>query len=84
MFPKMDNDSNKGKRKFTRIAIEIKKEIIVKHENGVRVSELVSQFGMGNSTICSILKNKEIIKKTNVGRGVTVLSKQKSQTIEVV
>lgn len=52
MCPKMDNDSNKGKRKITRIAIEVKKEIIVKHENGVCVSELVSQFGMGNSTIC--------------------------------
>jgi DNA-binding IclR family transcriptional regulator len=51
MGPKKDNDS-KVKRKMTRITIEVKKEIIAKHENGVRVSDLAIQFGVAKSTIC--------------------------------
>jgi transposase-like protein len=45
MGPKKDNDS-KVKRKMTRITVEVKKEIIATHESGVRVSDLVTQFGM--------------------------------------
>jgi hypothetical protein len=45
MRPKKDNDS-KVKRKMTRITIEVKKEIIAKHENGVCVFDLATQFGM--------------------------------------
>jgi hypothetical protein len=78
MGPKKNNDS-KVKRKMTRITIEVKKEITAKHENGVRVSDLAAQFGMAKSTI---LKNKETIKGANVARGVTVLIKQRSQTVE--
>lgn len=84
MGPKKDNDSSKVKRKMTRITIEVKKEIIAKHENGVRVSDLATQFGMAKSTICTILKNKETIKGADVARGVTVLTKQRSQMIEEV
>ena len=62
--------------------IDVKKEIIAKHENGVRVSDLATQFGMAKSTICTILKTRETIKKADVARGVTVITKQRSQTIE--
>jgi len=34
MGPKKDNDSSKVKRKNTNIMIDVKKEIISKHENG--------------------------------------------------
>ena len=64
--------------------IDIKKEIISKYENGVRVSDLATQFGMVKSTVCTILKNRETIKKADVARGVTVITKQRSQTIEEV
>jgi transposase-like protein len=50
MGPKKDNDS-KVKRKMIRITIEVKKEIVAKHENGVRVSDLATQFGVAKSTI---------------------------------
>jgi transposase-like protein len=53
MGPNKDNDS-KVKRKMTRIIIVVKKEIIAKHENGVRVSDLATQFGMAN-----ILKRRQ-------------------------
>ncbi|KDR15886.1 hypothetical protein L798_09812 [Zootermopsis nevadensis] len=42
MGPKKDNDSSKVKRKNTNIMIDIKKEIIAKHENGVHVSDLAT------------------------------------------
>ena len=81
MGPKKDNDS-KVKRKNTNIMIDVKKEIIANHENGVRVSDLATQFGMAKSTICTFLKNRETIKKADVARGVTVITKQRPQTIE--
>jgi len=84
MGPNKGSDSSKVKRKNTNIIIDVKKEIIAKHENGVRVSDLATQFGMAKSTICTILKNRETIKKADVARGVTVIMKQKSQTIEEV
>jgi len=58
MGPKKDNANTKVKRKNTNIKIDVKKEIIAKHENGVRVSDLATQFGMAKSTICTILKNR--------------------------
>jgi transposase-like protein len=79
--PKKDNDS-KVKRKMTRTTIEVKKEIIAEHENGVRVSDLATQFGMAKSMICTILKNKEMSKGANVARRVSVLTQQRSQMIE--
>ena len=82
MGPKKDNDSSKVKIKNTNIMIDVKKEIIAKHENGVGVFDLATQFGMAKSTICTILKNRETIKKTDVARGVTVITKQRSQTNE--
>ena len=42
------------------------------------------QFGMAKSTICTVLKNKEAIKGGDVAKGVKVLTKQRSQTIEEV
>ncbi|KAK7070397.1 hypothetical protein SK128_017324 [Halocaridina rubra] len=49
-----------------RITVEPKKEIIAKHENGVRVSDLATQYNFTKSTICTILKNKEILKAADV------------------
>jgi len=57
--------------------IDVKKGIIAKHENGVSVSDLATHFGMAKSTICTILKNRETIKKADVARGVTVITKQR-------
>jgi IS30 family transposase len=69
---------------MTRITIEVKKEIIARHENGVCVSDLATQFGVAKSTICTILKNKETIKGANFATGVTVLTKQRSHAVEKV
>ena len=84
MGPKKGNDSSKAKRKNTNTRIDVEKEIIAKHENGVHVSDLATQFGMAKSMIYTILKNRETIKKANIARGVTVITKQRSETIEEV
>ena len=73
-----------SERKIVRTTIEVKKEIIRKHENGVRVTDLASRFDLAKSSICTILKNKEAIKDANVAKGVTVITKQRSQTLEEV
>jgi hypothetical protein len=39
---------------------------------------------MAKSTICTILKNRETIKKADVAKGMTVITKQQSQMIEEV
>lgn len=36
---------------------------------------------MPKSTICTILKNKDVIKEAGVVKGIKVLIKQRSQTI---
>ena len=65
-----------------RATIALKKEIIVKYENGVRVSDLALQYGMAKSTISRLLKNKDTIKKADEAKGVTVISKQRPQIME--
>ncbi|XP_023230982.1 tigger transposable element-derived protein 1-like isoform X1 [Centruroides sculpturatus] len=82
--PKKANESVEVKRKKVKTTIEMKKEIIRKHESGVRVSDLALQFGLAKSSISTILKNKEVIKDANVAKGVTVITKQRSQTLEEV
>ena len=57
----------------------MKKKIITKHENGVRVSDLAAEYGIEKLTISRTIniKNKEVIKGADVAKGVTVLSVSK-------
>nr|XP_057925930.1 tigger transposable element-derived protein 1-like [Doryrhamphus excisus] len=70
--------------KRVRNTIEFKKELVAKYEDGVRVADLARMYGKSASTISSILNRKDEIKEANVAKGVTVLTKQRSQTIEDV
>ena len=62
---KARGDISQGKKNVRR-TIQIKKEIITKHENGICVSDLAAEYGMAKSTISTIIKNKEVIKGANV------------------
>ena len=62
MVPKKSSEANRSKRKSVRTTIELKKELIAKHESGMRVSDLAAMFELPKSTVCTILKNKEAIK----------------------
>ena len=59
MGPKKDNDSSKVKRKNTNIMIDVKKEIIAKHENRVFVSLiLLLSLGWQNQRSVLFLKTE--------------------------
>ncbi|XP_039623765.1 tigger transposable element-derived protein 1-like [Polypterus senegalus] len=73
-----------SKKKKDAMAVEIKKEIIDKHERDVRVTELAKTYSRSTSTICTILKKKEEIKKLDVDKGVTVTSKLRPKLLEDV
>ncbi|XP_045581448.1 tigger transposable element-derived protein 1-like [Procambarus clarkii] len=73
-----------GKGKKATITVEVKKEIIAKHERGVRVVDLVREYGRTSSTICTILKRKEQFKTLEVAKGVTKVNKKRPQILEEV
>ncbi|XP_068235662.1 tigger transposable element-derived protein 1-like [Palaemon carinicauda] len=76
MGPKQASASKGSEKKKRMMTMEIKNEIIEKHESGVRVTELARQYKRSTSTICTILKQKDAIKSTKPYKGVTILSKQ--------
>ncbi|XP_063089639.1 tigger transposable element-derived protein 1-like isoform X2 [Cavia porcellus] len=79
-----DVQSKNGKKILKKITIELKKEIIRKHEGGIRVTDLACEYKVAKSTISTILKNKDAIKRADVAKGVTTLTKQRSQVLEEV
>ncbi|KAF2356459.1 DNA binding HTH domain Psq-type [Trinorchestia longiramus] len=85
MGPKKNvSDSGRVKRMNVRTMIELKKEIIAKFESGVRVTDLATQYGMAKSTISTFLKKKEELREENVAKGMTSLTKKRSQILEEV
>ncbi|GIY27407.1 hypothetical protein CDAR_52471 [Caerostris darwini] len=65
----------KSSAKKKMMSIELKREIIEKHEQGVRVVDLSKQYGRSTSMICSVLKRKESIKSVTPAKGLTITSK---------
>ncbi|XP_058061708.1 tigger transposable element-derived protein 1-like [Anopheles bellator] len=74
-------DLSMGPKKKT-ISIEIKREIIEKHEQGVRVVDLASMYGRSASTICTVLKQKDLVKGTTTAKGTTIISKRRTSLNE--
>ncbi|XP_067947109.1 tigger transposable element-derived protein 1-like [Watersipora subatra] len=70
------------KRKKTMLSLELKLEIIKKRERGVRVSDLAKQYGRNISTISTILKQKEVIKSIKPSKGICIISKRRSCTLD--
>ncbi|XP_068212107.1 tigger transposable element-derived protein 1-like [Palaemon carinicauda] len=67
--------ANKGsEKKKSMMTIELKHEIIEKHESGVRGTKLARQYE-STSTICILFKQKDVIKSTKPFKGLTILSK---------
>ncbi|UYV79581.1 MRPL2 [Cordylochernes scorpioides] len=67
----------KSSAKKKMMSIELKREIIEKHEQGVRVVDLSGQYGRSTSMIYSVLKRKESIKSVTPAKGLTIISKLK-------
>ncbi|CAH2225149.1 tigger transposable element-derived 1-like [Pelobates cultripes] len=73
-----------GKRKKEMILLADKKEIIRKHEGGMRLTDLAKEYGRSASTIGTILKMKEKITGRDAAKGVTRVSKQLPPVLEEV
>ena len=81
MGPKKVRGKDSGAKKKRMMSIEIKREIIEKHEQGVRVIDLVRQYERSTSTICTILK-QESIKAITPAKGVKIISKLRTSVHE--
>nr|XP_060616130.1 tigger transposable element-derived protein 1-like isoform X1 [Anolis sagrei ordinatus]XP_060616131.1 tigger transposable element-derived protein 1-like isoform X1 [Anolis sagrei ordinatus]XP_060616133.1 tigger transposable element-derived protein 1-like isoform X1 [Anolis sagrei ordinatus]XP_060616134.1 tigger transposable element-derived protein 1-like isoform X1 [Anolis sagrei ordinatus] len=69
-------------KKKRMMCLDIKHEIIEKHERGVRVVDLARQYDRSTSTICSILKQKESIKAITPAKGIKIISKLRTSAHE--
>ncbi|KAF2358683.1 Homeobox domain-like [Trinorchestia longiramus] len=56
-------------------SMERKHEIIYKHDRGVHIIDLARKYNRNPSTICTILKQKDTIKSVKPAKGVTIISK---------
>ncbi|GAA6084930.1 zinc finger homeobox protein 4-like isoform X1 [Tachysurus ichikawai] len=78
MSPKKVSGKNGSEKKKRMMTMEIKHEIVDKYERGARVSDLARVYDRPTSTICTILKQKDVIKNLNPSKGVTIISKLRS------
>ncbi|KAJ7317101.1 hypothetical protein JRQ81_003263 [Phrynocephalus forsythii] len=84
MAPMQKKVERKCFKKKEMITMEVKKEIIKKYEQGMRVAEIARFYKKTSSTICAILKKKEEIKGLDTAKGVTRISKQRPRVLEDV
>ncbi|GFT59872.1 HTH CENPB-type domain-containing protein [Nephila pilipes] len=75
MDPKVKDKTGEKKKSKKIISMEAKHEIIAKHERGVRIIDLANEYGRNPSTISTIIKQKEAIKKLQPSKCVTIISK---------
>ncbi|GFS87081.1 tigger transposable element-derived protein 1 [Nephila pilipes] len=73
-------EKSSAKKKMT--IIELKREIIEKYEQGVRVVDLSRQYGRSTSMICTVLKQKESIKSVTPAKGLTIIFKLRTSLHE--
>uniref|UniRef100_A0ABM5FJK1 RING-type E3 ubiquitin transferase n=1 Tax=Pogona vitticeps TaxID=103695 RepID=A0ABM5FJK1_9SAUR len=72
------------KRTKEKITLEMKKEIIRKHDRGMRIVDIAREYGRNPSTISTILKMREKILATDVAKGVTRIVKNRPAVLEEV
>ncbi|UYV79752.1 hypothetical protein LAZ67_18000559 [Cordylochernes scorpioides] len=72
----------KSSAKKNMMSIELKREIIEKHEQGVRVVDMSRQYGRSTSMICSVLKRKESINSVTPAKGLMIISKLRTSLHE--
>ncbi|GFS47147.1 uncharacterized protein NPIL_611461 [Nephila pilipes] len=80
MDPKVKDKTGVKKKPKKMISLEAKHEIIAKHERGFRIIDLVNEYGRNPSTISTIIKQKEVMKKLQPSKGVTIISKLRTNT----
>ena len=58
MGPKKESGKDSGEKKKRMMSMELKREIIEKHERGMRVNDLARQYEQSTSTICTLCKQE--------------------------
>ncbi|XP_068246532.1 putative CENPB DNA-binding domain-containing protein 1 [Palaemon carinicauda] len=76
------SSSSGEKREWAMLSLEVKQEIIEKHEHGVRVSDLAKQYGRNMSTISMITKQKAAIEAVKPSKWITIISNCSSPILE--
>ena len=66
------------------ITIETKKDIISAAETGMKQSTICAKFGLAQSTVATILKNKDHIKSADSAKGAFIITKHRPQIVEEV
>ncbi|XP_053246962.1 tigger transposable element-derived protein 1-like [Podarcis raffonei] len=84
MGPKKTAAAEAGERKKEKVTLEMKKEIIRKHDGGMRVTDLAREYGRNPSTIGTILKMRKKIMATDAAKGVTRIVKNCPAVLEEV
>ncbi|XP_077784200.1 putative CENPB DNA-binding domain-containing protein 1 [Podarcis muralis] len=84
MGPKKTAAAVAGERKKEKVTLEMKKEIIQKHDGGMRVTDIAREYGRNPSTIRTILKMREKILATDAAKGVTRIVKNHPAVLEEV
>jgi hypothetical protein len=79
MSSKKVNEKSQATKKMVRITMEVKKEIVVKYEGGIRIRDLAAAYRMPRTTVSTIVKNKDVIKSANIAMGVKSITKQRSR-----
>ena len=83
MGPKKVSAKDSAEKKKQMKSIELQHKIIAKYEGGVHVVDLVWQYKRSTS-ICTILKQKELIKLTMPAKGVKIISKLRTSVHEKI
>jgi hypothetical protein len=66
------------------ITVEVKEEIIGKHEQGTQVASIARFYKKSTSTISTVLKETEELRGLDVAKGVTRVSQQRPRILEDV
>ncbi|XP_068242415.1 putative CENPB DNA-binding domain-containing protein 1 [Palaemon carinicauda] len=74
--------SSGEKRKKSMLSLELKQKIIEKYERVVRVCDMAKQYCRNVSTISTIIKQKAAIKAVQPLKGITIISKRRSPSLE--
>jgi Mor family transcriptional regulator len=83
MAPMKKRVEKEGGKEEEMIMVEVKKEIIGKHEQGMRVAAIARFYKKSTPTISTVLKKKEV-RELDVAKGDTRVSKQWPRILEDV
>jgi hypothetical protein len=81
MAPKVNVKKDKTVRKT--ISVQIKQEMTEKHERGVKTSALVSEYGLPQSSISTIIQQKDKFKAISVKDASTRIFKGRKINVEM-